>query len=113
MNGPSRAKITSLDTECINGLHEVGIAGEGLEGVGRIGPQEGTQAILLDIEIGELLPRQIILHVTPDPLDRAQLWAIRRPEDQLYVLWQGESLGRMGPPVVQYEEIQARACYAL
>ena len=70
--------ITSLYTECINGLHEVRIAGEGLEGVGRIGLQEGTQAILLGIEIGELLPRQSILHVAPDPLDRAQLWTVRR-----------------------------------
>jgi hypothetical protein len=52
------------------------MAGEGLEGIGLIGSQEGTQAILLGIEIVELLPRQIILPVTPDPLDRAQLWAI-------------------------------------
>jgi hypothetical protein len=32
------SNITSLYTECINGLHEVRVAGEGLEGVGLIGP---------------------------------------------------------------------------
>ena len=57
-----------------------------MEGVGRIGLQEGTEAILLGTEIDELLPGQIILHVTPDPLDRAQLWAVRRSENQRYVL---------------------------
>ena len=65
------------------------------------------QALLLGIEIGARWPRYIILHVTPDPLDRAQLWAVRRQEHQLYVRWQGASRGRMRPAVVQSEDSQA------
>lgn len=103
-----RPHIISLDTECINGLHEGRIAGEGWEGVGRIGPQEGTQVILLGLESGELWPRHLSLHVTPDPLDRAQLGAVGRQEDQLDVLWPSELVGCMGSTVIQSEAIEAR-----
>jgi hypothetical protein len=70
-------------------------------------PQEGTQGILWGIEIGELVPRQIILHVRPDPRERARCWAVGRQADQLDVLWQGELLGRMGATGVQSAEIEA------
>jgi hypothetical protein len=101
------SNMTSLYTECMNGLHEIGIASEGLQGGRLIGLEEVAEVILLGIEIGELPPGHVVLEVTPEPLNRVQLRAIRRQEEQPYVLRQGKPLGRMCPTIVQQEDIQA------
>jgi hypothetical protein len=91
----------------MNSLHEVGITAEGLQGGRLIGLEEVAEVILLGIEIGELLPGHLVLQVTPDPLNRVQFKAIGRQEHQAHVRREDELLGRMGPTVVQQEDIQA------
>jgi hypothetical protein len=99
--------ITSLYTECLHGLPEVRIAGEGVEGVGRIGPKEWPQAILLGLDSGEWRPGHVVLQVTPDPLKGVQGRAIGRQKHQAHVRREEEPRGRRGPTVVQPEEMQA------
>jgi len=91
----------------MNGLHEVRIARERLKGSHFIGPEEVAEVMLLGIEIGELLPGHVVLQVTPDPLNGVQCRAIGRQEHQAHVRWEDEPLGRVGPTVVQQEDIQA------
>jgi hypothetical protein len=53
----------------MDGLHEVGIASNGLKGGSLIGPEEVAEIILLGLEIGELLLGQVVLQVAPDPFN--------------------------------------------
>jgi hypothetical protein len=99
--------MTSLDTECINGLHEGRGAGEGVPGVGLIIASAGAQAILLGCERGELRPRSVVLHRAPDPLERAPLRAIGGSEESPSGLWKGEPCRRVGPPGVPQAAVQA------
>jgi hypothetical protein len=99
--------MTSLYTECMNGLHKVGVTRERLQGSRLIGLEEVAEVILLGIESGELLPGHVVLQVTPDPLDGVQFRTIGGQEHQAHVRREMEPLGRMGPAVVQHEEIQA------
>ena len=62
---------------------------------------------LLHIQRGKVQPRQRVLEVSPDPLNRVQLRTIGRQEPQAHVFRPGEPLGGMGPAVVQQQEIQA------
>ena len=78
-----------------------------MEGVGLIGPSEGAQALRLGIESSERLPGQMVLHIALDPLDRAQLRAIRGSEESPYVLWKGEPCRGVGPPVVPQAAVPA------
>ena len=90
----------------MNGLYEVRVTRERLEGRRFISLEEVVKVILLGIEIGELLPGHLILQVTPDPLNGVQCRAIGRQEHQAHVRREDEPLGRMGPAVVQQEDIQ-------
>jgi hypothetical protein len=74
--------------------------------VSRIALQEVVERILLGIKIGALLPGQRVLQVAPDPLDRMQLRAIGRPEDQAYVLWKRARQGLLRATVIPQEDMQ-------
>jgi hypothetical protein len=98
--------MTSLYAECMNSLHEVGVTRERLQGSRLIGLEEVAEVILLGIEIGELLPGHVVLQGTPDPLNGVQFRTIGGQEHQAHVRREMEPLGRMGPAVVQHEDIQ-------
>jgi hypothetical protein len=91
----------------MNGLDERGVARERLQRGGLIPLEERREIVLWHLQSGKLEPGQRVFDVAPDALNRVQLWAIRRQEYQAYVLRQREPLGRMGPTVVQEQEIEA------
>jgi hypothetical protein len=80
---------------------------EGLQRGGLIASKERRTIVLLHVQGGELEPRESVFKVAPDPLDRVQLGAVRRQEDQAHVGWEHEPLGRMCAAVVQHQEIEA------
>jgi hypothetical protein len=63
--------------------------------------------LLVSIQSRELEPRQGVFEVPPDPFNGAQLRAVGGQEHQAHVLREGEPLSRMGPTIVQQQEIQA------
>jgi hypothetical protein len=85
----------------MNGLHEIGIPGERLEGSRLIRLKERGQIVLLRLKSREVEPSERIFEVAPDSLHRVQLRTIRRQEHQAHVGWEGEVLGCMRPTVVQ------------
>ena len=91
----------------MNGLDEIGVVRERLSRGGLI-PLEGRhERALLPLQSGELEPRQGLFEGAPEPFTRAQLWTVGRPAHEAYVGRQGEPLGRMGPAVVQEQEVAA------
>jgi hypothetical protein len=91
----------------MNGLDELGIAREGLQGGGLIGSEARGQRVWLHVQIRAVEPRQRVFEVAPDPFKGIQLGTVGWQEHEAYVGWKGEPLGRMGPAVVQEQEIQA------
>jgi hypothetical protein len=91
----------------MNRLHEGGIAAEGVPRGRLISLEQVAEVILLGLESGEWLPGHVVFEGTPDPLQRVQFRAIGRQEHQAPVRREGEPRGRMGPTVVQHEEVQA------
>jgi hypothetical protein len=90
----------------MNGLDQIGITGEGLQGRRLIGLQEVANVGLLRIEGGELKPGQRILEVPSDSLDGIELWAIRRQEHQAHVRGEDQSLGGRCPTVIEEQDIE-------
>ena len=99
--------MTSLCTQCMNRLNQVGVAREGLQRRRFIGPEERGYIVLLGLQRREVKPGERVFEVSPDPLNRVQLWAIGRQEHEAPVGREGEPLGGVGPAVVQEQEIQA------
>jgi hypothetical protein len=91
----------------MNGLHEIRIACERLQGGRFITLEQKGQVMLLGLKVGELQPGYVILQVAPDPLDRVQLGAVGGQKEQTYILWQGQLGGGVRPTVVHHEDIQA------
>jgi hypothetical protein len=91
----------------MDGLDEICVTGEGSQRGCRIGPEKMGNVVLLPIQSGKLEPRQRVFEVSPDPLNRVQLWAIGRQEHEAHVGQEDEPRGRVGPAVVQKPEIQA------
>ena len=91
----------------MNGLDEIRVARESLQGGRLIPPEESSDGVLLRLQIGKVEPRQIILAVAPDSLKGVALGALRGQEYEVHVVRQGEPLGRMCPTMVQEEDIQA------
>jgi hypothetical protein len=65
--------MISRSRECIDGLDQIGIAGEGMEGGGSIGLEQVSEVEQLCREIWELPPRPLTLQITPDAFDGVQL----------------------------------------
>jgi hypothetical protein len=57
----------------MNGVDEIGIARESLQGGCLVPSEELGDVVLLRIQIGELEPRQRIFEVAPDSLNGVQL----------------------------------------
>jgi hypothetical protein len=99
--------MTSLCTQCMNRLNQVGVAREGLQRRRFIGPEERGYIVLLGLQRREVKPGERVFEVSPDPLNRVQLRTIGRQEHEAHVGREGEPLGGVGPAVVQEQEIQA------
>jgi hypothetical protein len=99
--------MTSLWTEGMNGLDEIGVARESLQCGLLILPEESSDVVLLRLQAGRVEPRHILLEVAPDPFNGVERGAIGWQEHEVHVVRQGEPWGPMGPPIVQQEDIQA------
>lgn len=93
--------------ECLNSLHAIRIAREGLQSGRFIALEEAAQIILLGLDLGELQPGHVILQIAPDPLDRVQLRALRGQEAPTSGLRQGKLGGGVRPTVVSPEDSEA------
>lgn len=91
----------------MNGFHQVRVTGKRLEGRRVIALQEVTDVDLLHIKINALQPSDVILEVTPDPLNGVQLWTVG---------WQPHAPDMLRPPnvwrrvctaVIQQQDVQA------
>jgi hypothetical protein len=91
----------------MNGLDKIGVVRERLERGGPIPLEERHEIVLLHLQMGKLKPRQGIFEVAPDALDGVQLGTVGRQEHEAYVGRKSEPLGRMGPTVVQEQEVEA------
>jgi hypothetical protein len=65
------------------------------------------EVVLWHIQSGKLAPCPRVFQVAPDSCNRIQLWAIGWEEDEAHVGREGESLGCMGPAVVQEQAMEA------
>jgi hypothetical protein len=72
-----------------------------------IGLQQVSHRELLCIEINERLPGQGILQVTPEPLNRIQLWAIGRQPHSPQMVGPPQAPRGVGATVVQEQDVQA------
>ncbi len=99
--------MTSLCTERLNGLDQIGLAGKGWQGRRFIDLQEVAHLVLSCIQARELSPGQGRLEVPPDPLNGVEFWAVGRQEHQAHVRGADESLGPRRPTVVEEQESQA------
>jgi hypothetical protein len=91
----------------MNSLDQVGIAGEGLECRRVIPLEHVSSGIQLGGQIGELLPGHLVFEITPDPLNRVQLRAIRRSPHTADTVRPAESLRRVRAAIIQEQKIQA------
>jgi hypothetical protein len=85
----------------MNSLHEVRVAGEGLERGCLIPLEERCDIVLLHIQMRELEPGQRVFQVASDPLNRIQLGAVARQEHEAHVFRHGDPLGCAGTTIVQ------------
>ena len=99
--------MISLYTQCMNGVDEIGIARESLQGDRLIPSEEISDVVLLHIQMGESEPRQRIFAVAPDPLDRVQLGTVGGQEYETHVSREHEPLSGMRATIVKEQEIQA------
>jgi hypothetical protein len=107
-SNPSRPPhIISLYTQCMNGVDEIGIARESLQGDRLVPSEEMGDVVLLHIQIGELEPRQRIFEVAPDPLDGVQLGTVGEQAHETHVSREQEPLSGMRATIVEEQEIQA------
>src|SRR5688500_5942062 len=105
LDGIPACYMTLLCTQCINGVHQVRVTGKRLEGRRVILRQEGTHVDLLHIKINKLQPSEVILQVTPDPLNRVQLWAVGWQPHAPHVLGPPQALGGVGATVIQEQDV--------
>jgi hypothetical protein len=91
----------------MNSLDQVGIAGEGLKCRRVIGLEQLTNGFQLGSQIRELFPGHFIFEITPDPLNRVQLRAIRRQPHTAEIVRPAEALRGVSTTIIQEEEIQA------
>jgi hypothetical protein len=70
----------------MNGLDEMGVARERLQGGRFIPLEERRDGVLLRLQTGKGEPRQIILEVAPDPFNGVERWAIRWQEHEVHVV---------------------------
>jgi hypothetical protein len=91
----------------MNGVDEIGIARESLQGGCLVPSEELGDVVLLRIQIGELEPRQRIFEVAPDSLNGVQLRTVGGQEHETYVRGEHEPLSRMRTAIVEEWEIHA------
>jgi hypothetical protein len=91
----------------MNGVDEIGIARESLQGGCLVASEELGDVVLWRIQIGEVEPRQRIFAVAPDSLKGVQLGTVGGQEHETYVRGEHEPLSRMRTAIVEEEEIQA------
>jgi hypothetical protein len=101
------AYIISLYIQCMNGVDEIGIARERLQGNCLVPSEEMGDVVLLRIQSGELEPRQCIFEVAPDSLDGVQLGTVGGQEHETHVRGEPEPLSSMRATIVEEQEIQA------
>lgn len=61
---------------------------------------------LLRIQRREWAPSQRVFEIPPDPFNGAQLRAVGGQEHQAHVGREGKALSRMGPTIIQQQELQ-------
>jgi hypothetical protein len=91
----------------MNGLNEIGVVRKRLERGRLIALEERGAGVLLHSQVGKWEPRERVLQIAPDPLDRVQLGAVRRQEDQAHVGGEREPPGGMRATIVQEQEVEA------
>jgi hypothetical protein len=91
----------------MNGLHQIGVVREGWQPSRLIGPEARGDIVLWSLASGELEPSERVFEGAPAPFKGVPRWAIRRPEHAAHGFRHGELLGRMRPPVIQEQDIQA------
>ena len=74
---------------------------------GLLGLKQVADVILLRIQSGKLEPCQHVFEVAPHALDRVQLGTIGRQPDRADIRRPHEPLGRVGPAVIQEQDVQA------
>jgi len=91
----------------MNSFHQVGVAGQRLQGRGRISLQQVPDIDLLRFQIGALQPREGLLQVAPYPLNRVQLGAIGWQPDVPHILRPLNPLGGVRAAVIQEQDVEA------
>ena len=77
--------MTLLCRPCRNRVPQVGVTGEHLPGERVIGRSPLADIVLLGLHTHELRPRQVVLQVAPQWLNRVQLRTGGRSEDEAHV----------------------------
>jgi hypothetical protein len=91
----------------MNGFPQVCITRQCLEGGRIIGLQQIPHIQRWRIKLGELEPGQLVLHVTPDPRNGVQLWAVRREPYRLHIGRPAQALRGVGAAVIQEQAVAA------
>jgi hypothetical protein len=91
----------------MNGFQQICLSSQGLQSGRVIGLQQVADIDLLRLKVDELLPGQVDLHVTPDPLNRVQLGTVGWEPYGLHMCRPSNPLSRMGATVIQEQEIEA------
>jgi hypothetical protein len=90
----------------MNRFQQVGVPRERLQGGGVIGPSPVAHLVLWCVSVGERAPRDVILHVPPDPRNGAQRWTVGGPPPVSAMRWPGQAVGGMRATVIQEEDGQ-------
>jgi hypothetical protein len=99
--------MTLLCVQCMNRLHEVHVPGECLARGRIIGLSQAAHILLLCIEIREQRPSQIVLQVTPDLLNRIQLWTVGQEPQGADLLRPTHAVGGVRAAVIQEQDVEA------
>jgi hypothetical protein len=91
----------------MNGVDERGIARKSLQGDRPIPSEELGDVVLLHVPIGAWEPRQRIVEVAPDPLDRVQLRTVGGQAHETHVRREQEPRRGRRATIVEAQEIQA------
>jgi hypothetical protein len=100
--------MTSLCTQCMNSLDEIGITRERVQRRFLVGPEQLGDIILLPLQVREVQPSQRILEVPPHPFNGVELGTLGGHEHQAHVRGEDQALGGMGPAVIEEQEIETR-----
>ena len=66
-----------------------------------------ADSVLLGLQVRELLPGEVVFQVTPDPLNRIQLWTVGRQPHAPHMLRPAKALGGVRAAVIQEQDVQA------